>query len=380
MTLRTRLLLGYGYLTALLLITAVVSALGLQRFGRGLDRVLAENVTSMQAAMDMLDALERQSAATFALLLGDAEAKTSLGAADADFAAALDTAVEHAFAAGEDDLVAALRQDNEALRRARDRLIAAAPARPMADYHREVEPPLRAVKQRVLELLAKNTESMHQADRRARKEAQGFALGLAALVVLALLSLGFMSRALQQTILARLTELKELGDAIAAGDRARRFRARRDDELGLLARHLNVALDRQDAIQAQMEGRFSQQAQLVLGVLGAQPEPAGVAGLDGDLIASTFSGRDEARVASLAERIRAERRAAEPARQGVVRRISDLDGAGGVTLTLLVANGSRAVGWLVTLDAKAQEAAPAPPPAAEAPPPEAPAPSPAPPA
>lgn len=372
MTLRTRLLLGYGYLTALLLVTAVVSALGLQRFGRGLDRVLAENVTSMQAAMAMLDALDRQNAATFAALLGDPDAPARLRSADADFDAALDAARQHAFAAGEDVLVAALREESRTLRRAREELLAVAPAAPLAAYQREVAPAFGVAKERVLEVLAKNTESMHQADRRARREAQGFALGLAALVVVALLSLGFMSRALQQMILSRLTELKELGDAIAAGDRTRRFRVRRDDELGLLARHLNVALDRQDAIQAQMEGRFGQQSQLLLGLLAALPGPAGVAALDGDLIASTFTGREEARVASFAERIRAERRAAEPPRPGTVRTVADVDGGGGLTLTLLVSNGARAVGWLVTLDARRQSAEPAAEPS-EPPPPVAPA-------
>lgn len=376
MTLRTRLLLGYGYLTALLLVTAVVSALGLQRFGRGLDRVLAENLTSMQAAMAMLDALDRQNAATFAVLLGDPAAAARLATAEADFDAALDTARQHAYAVGEDVLVAALAQERRALRNAREELLASTPATPLAAYQRAVAPAFAGVKQRVVELLAKNTESMHQADRRARREAQGFALGLAGLVVVALLSLGFMSRAMQQMILSRLTELKELGDAIAAGDRTRRFRARRDDELGLLARHLNVALDRQDAIQAQMEGRFGQQAQLLLGLLGALPEPAGVAALDGDLIASTFTGREEARVASFAERIRAERRLAEPARPGLVRTVADVDGEGGLELTLLVANGVRAVGWLVTLDGTRKAPAvetpptdsPSAPPSAEAPP------------
>lgn len=350
MTLRTRLLLGYGYLTALLLVTAGVSALGLQRFGRGLDRVLAEDVTSVQAAMDMLDALERQHAAVFRLLLGDAGAEAALSGADADFAAALGVAREHATAPGEAELVRALEGEREALGRARAGLLAVAPRAPMARYQEEVAPALQAARARVLELLAMNTASMQEVDRRARREAQGFATALGALVVVALLSLGYMSRAMQRTILSRLTELKDLSDGIAAGERARRFRPREDDELGLLARHLNAALDHQEAIQAQMEGRFQQHSQLVLGLLGAFPEPVGVVALDGALIASTLPARDEARVTSLAERIRDERRQAEPPRPGLVRTISDLDGEGGLKLVLLVVGGVRAVGWLVTIE------------------------------
>jgi HAMP domain-containing protein len=353
MTLRTRLLVGYGYLVGLLVATAGVSALGLQRFGFALDRVLSENVPSVRDAMDMTEALERQNAATFAVLLGDRTAGKALEAADDSFDAALARAQEHAFAEGEAALVAALRAESLDLRAARGRLIASSPATPLAAYEREVRQHSDVVKRGVLKLLGANLDAMHDADRKAREEALGFALGLASLVVVALLSLGFLSRALQRTILSRLTELKELGDAIAAGDRARRFRARRDDELGLLARHLNAALDSTDALQAQMEGRFNQQAQLLLGLLALRRDPAAVVGLDGDAIASTLPSRDEARVAALRERIRAERKGADPRVERVVRRL-EVEGGPGVTLELLVANRQRAVGWLVSLDRPAK--------------------------
>ncbi|MCW8141113.1 MAG: hypothetical protein KIT58_19605, partial [Planctomycetota bacterium] len=68
MTLRTRLLLGYGYLVALLLATAMLSALGLQRFGRSLDRVLLEDVRRVEAALAVLHALDQHAAAAAALV------------------------------------------------------------------------------------------------------------------------------------------------------------------------------------------------------------------------------------------------------------------------------------------------------------------------
>lgn len=348
MTLRTRLLLGYGYLVVLLLATAAVSALGLQRFARSLDRVLNENVTSVQATMDMLDALERQRAATFGLLLGDQAAAALLEAADDDFDRALQLAREHAFVPGEAELVEALERELAALRKGRVGLFDGRSDKLLAAHEELVGPHFLAVKRDAMALLRANTAAIRDADQRAREEAMAFALGLAALVVIALLSLGFMSRALQQTILSRLAKLQELSDAIAAGDRARRFPVWREDELGVLARHLNVALDRQEALQAQMEGRFNQQCQLLLGHLARLDAPSALVALDGDVIASTLSVRAEARVSALAERIRAERKGATTQAGKVTRRITD--GEGVVTLELLVANGARAVGWFVTVE------------------------------
>lgn len=348
MTLRTLLLLGYGYLVALLLVTAAVSALGLQRFGRSLDRVLRENLTSVQASMDMLDALERQRAATFDVLLGEAAATAALTVADADFDAALTIARDHAFALGEPELVANLSNEAAALRAARTALLERRAERLLATYEELVGPRFLAVKRDVMSVLRRNADAIREADQRAREEALTFSLGLATLVVVALLSLGFMSRALQQTILSRLTKLRELSDAVAAGDRARRFPVGREDELGVLARHLNVALDRHEALQAQMEGRFNQQCQLLLGHLAQLDHPAALVALDGDVIASTLGARAEARVAALADRIRAERKSAAPEAGKVMRRISDGDTA--LTLQLLVANGTRAVGWFVTVE------------------------------
>lgn len=352
MTLRTRLLLGYGYLVALIVATAALSFVGLQRFRHGLDRVLRENVPSVQAAMTMLDALERQNRATFALLLGNVEASKVLESADREFDEALVAASEHAFTPHERTLVARLQQEAVSLREARGRLLGSGTKTLLASYDQELGHRFDAITGSARNLLSENLALVQRTEQATREEAFGFALGLATIVVVALLSLGFMSRVLQVTVLSRLTELKELGDAIAAGDRARRFRPRRDDELGLLARHLNVALDKQDALQAHMEGRFNHQAQLLLGLLASRGSSAVVA-LDGDVIASTLAPRDEKRVGALTEQVRGARGAAVAGAGKVVRQVTDADGAPGFTLELLVANGTRAVGWLVTPDAAA---------------------------
>ncbi|MCO5166194.1 MAG: hypothetical protein M9894_07475 [Planctomycetes bacterium] len=351
MTLRTRLLLGYGYLVALLLATAMLSALGLQRFGRSLDRVLLEDVRRVEAALAVLHALDQHAAAAAALVGGERGAADALRAAGEALERGRAEVAARATEPEELERAAGLAREAAALRAARDRLLSA--PTPRAADELEVRRRLQAARGQVLRLLEHDTREMQRAEATARRQAHGFALGLAALVVVALLSLGAMSRGLQRGVLARLDELKGLGDAVAAGDRGRRLRARHDDELGVLARHLNAALDQQEAVAARVEGRLSQQAQLLLGLVGARGGRAAVVGLDGVVIASTLPAAAEARVASFEERIRDERRAVEPGAGPVVRRVADLDGAGGLTLELLVHHG-RPAGWLVTVD----EAAP----------------------
>lgn len=347
MTLRTRLLLGYGYLVALLLATATVSALGLQRFGRSLDRILLEDVHRVEAALVILRALDAHAAAAAALRRGERDAAAALGAAHQELERARAIVVARARGPEELERAAGLEREAAALRAARDRLRAA--SAPGAEDELELRRRVDAVRRQALLLLEHDTREMQRAEATARRQAQGFALGLAALAVVALLSLGFLSRALQRGVLARLDELKALGDAVAAGDRGRRLRGRHDDELGLLARHLNAALDHQEAQEARTEGRLNQQAQLLLGLVGARPEPTALVGLDGAVISSTLPAAGDARVASFAERIRDERQVAAP---GAVRRVADVDGGGGLTLELLAHRG-RPVGWLVTLDAPA---------------------------
>lgn len=380
MLIRTRLVLGYGYLVALLVVTAGTAALALQRFSRGIDRVVADNVRSIEAAMRMLAALEEQNRATFAVLLGKEDARQRLAAAEAELEAGLDAATANITLEEERPILARIREHHEELRAARTRLLAEELRTALlAAWDREVSGPTDAVKADVTALLAANHAAMERADVRTREEAQGGAVALGVLATIALLSLGFLSRGLQGTVLGRLAEIRELAEAAAMGERDRRLRVRRLDELGIVAVQLNAALDRHDQLEASVQGRVAQEKQLVLGVLERLDAPSGLVALDGELIASTLEPDDELALVSLGARVRAERpaplqplapdpralvpddpdvaaaahAAAEeeesPAEEGPVRVVRQLTAEGGKTfhLELLLIAGVRPVGWLV---------------------------------
>lgn len=122
----------------------------------------------------------------------------------------------------------------------------------------------------------------------------GIQLGF--LVTMGLLTLTFISVSLQRDILSRLFKLKTFCEALLRGQRHLRISMTGNDELTLLGRLLNAALDRQDELQAELRGRLGQQKELVLALLkDSQPE-AMLLNAKGDVLVSTLSLEIEAMV------------------------------------------------------------------------------------
>lgn len=293
MTLRTRLLIGYGYLVVLVVITAVSAASGFFGLSQGIDRILEENFASVEASTEMLEALERQDSAMFEMLLGQKRGSDTLVEADAEFFKALDAARSNVTVEQEGALVRQIEADFQRYQAARDELISEHPDKPLAQYNDAVFPLFVDVKEDVLALLDVNHDAMVEADREARSTATRNGVWLGVLVTVGLLSFVFLTRALQKHLLARLAEFEEVTEAIAAGDEYRRLPAERDDELGVIARHFNAAVDRLDQMRSQSSGRLSEYKGLVIGLMAEVPDEAVLLGLDGAVISSMLSEANE---------------------------------------------------------------------------------------
>lgn len=260
MTLRVRLLLGYGYLVALLLLasgSAMLTFLGLsERF----DAVLEEDFTGIQAAMDMLDSLERQDSVTLGALL-EPDTRSEM----AEFKTKFDAALEALEGHGESEtlLLSGLRTAYDEYSRARDDLVAAQPQTPLAAYREEVLPRFQKVKSLARELLALHQRDLIDAGHYARETAIQSSAWIGFLVTVALVSLIFLSRALQGRLLARLLELREATRAIAAGDSRRRLRTAGKDELTVISRDINEILDRLQASEVRAQTRITQDRRLL---------------------------------------------------------------------------------------------------------------------
>jgi len=258
MKLRTRLMLGYGYLVSLVLVVAASSTLGFFQLSRGIRGVLEENFASVRAAIDMQQALERQDS----ILLQTLNRRTpsaSLEEHDRSFRKALDRAARNITIAGEQEVVDAIRDSYEAFVERRQRLLAGSPPS-MERYDRDVYPAFVGAKDAVLRLMELNYGAMISADEAALGRAARFGLWIGVIVIVALASLIFIARGLQEYVVDRLREMSQTARAVGSGESHRRFFVAHEDELGDVAVLLNETLDRADEFRnrsssVQSEGR-----------------------------------------------------------------------------------------------------------------------------
>lgn len=341
MTLRVRLLLGYGYLVALLLLGAGSAVLGFLYLSAGIEVVLEENFQSIEAAMAMIDSLERQDSATLAALMEGRSRVAGVEDQELAFEQALAAAVENVTEEEEPEAIARIRSAFADYRSARDRLLGARAERPLAAYEREVFPRFSEVKAAVVDLLTVNQRAMFEADRRARQAAIRSGTWLGLLVVVALISLVFLSRAMQRHILLRIERLVSGMAAITAGHR--RLREEGNDELTRIAHQVNRLLDQYDELRGHSQARVAQERRLVQALVEGAGPRAALFGLSGDLLAGQVStpGLEE----RLAEWIREEGRRRAEAGEPFATTL-EADGAE-ARIELLIAPGTRPAGWLV---------------------------------
>lgn len=303
MTLRTRLLLGYGYLIALLLLSVGTAAFNSQRVARNIQVVVEKNLVSLSAAIDMLEQIERQDSATLIGLLERSE-PTAMDVAEEEFDRAIKQAFDASLSDDEIEMLNNLQEDYAAYRNAREELLRGGLESSYAAYRETAFRAFEVLKRDVQAYLAAKKTALGDANTEASQAAIEAAVLLGVLVTVALLSLGPLSRSLQRDVLGRLSEVGHVTEAIAGGDRRRRVRDSYQDELGQVARQLNEALDRQQELESQMQGRLLEQRRVLVGLMKQWPMPAALIGIDGEVVASTLSEGDEAELDRLTPRVR----------------------------------------------------------------------------
>lgn len=365
MLLRTRILLGYGYLIALLLLSVSVAALNSSRVAGNARQIRERNIDSLTLAVQMIEQLERQDSETLLGLLHPAQG-TRLEDAEKAFQAALAEAMRLDELGGGADAatLSAIAEQFTRYRRVRSELLTQQHEDSLAaaeDYGGATNTAVIELKQQVFAYLEGKKNALKTANEEASRTAVEGAVLLGVMVTLALLSLGFLSRSLQRDVLGRLLEVGHVTEAIAAGDRRRRVRDFYHDELGLVARQLNAALDRQHELEAQMQGRLLEQRRVLVGLLNQWPTPAGMIGIDGEIVASTLTHDDELELDRLTPRIRAAAKVLMTRRfvkaEELAVDIKASDGKRVVRVRALASGDNQIAGWLATFDAGAAEPA-----------------------
>jgi len=130
------------------------------------------------------------------------------------------------------------------------------------------------------------------------------AIGLTVLGVLGLAVGASAFRSLRRGFLRRLTDLDQAAQDIQQGDDARRVPIDSDDELARIGRALNFALDLRERGEAAIRGRNREIRAVLVALLRQWQRPVAITGIDGEVVASTLSPDDEARLRTLTPQVR----------------------------------------------------------------------------
>jgi NtrC-family two-component system sensor histidine kinase KinB len=243
-TFRKKILLGYGTSLVLVVLVLVWSVISILALGQASDSILHENYRSIQAAENMIDAIERQDSGVLLLLLGFQEqGLKEFQDNEPLFWQWLARAKDNITIAGEREIVAAIDQGYRQYLREIAALRGVAESNhsgAVTFYHNKVLPLFRSVSNACIKLRELNHETMYAASNRARRLATWAVLSMVVIGVAAVI-LGMVFSLFLSHLLSRpVTALKEAALQIAQGHYDVRVPVQGSDELALLTGQFNL--------------------------------------------------------------------------------------------------------------------------------------------
>ncbi|MEZ4529303.1 MAG: ATP-binding protein [Desulfobacterales bacterium] len=246
MTLKKKILTGYGVAFALMGLVVVWAVMNLVSLGRAGDAILRENYRSILAAENMVNALERQDSGILLLFLGDAGTGIAqFRENEAVFLEWMARARDNITIEGEAKLVQSIEKDYATFRHQFSALtdVRDTEKQPLplsiSTYRQRIHPLFVSVRKTCAGLRHLNEETMYAASVRAGRVAQR-AIWSTVLVALSALAVALIfSLLLAERIVQPLRGLMEASRKISAGDYAVQIPVQTGDELGLLACEFN---------------------------------------------------------------------------------------------------------------------------------------------
>jgi len=244
MTLKKKILIGYGVAFVLMGLVVVWAVTNLVALGKASDAILRENYRSILAAENMVDALERQDSGVLLIFLGDSERGIhQFRENEAVFLQWLARAKDNITIRGEEDLVRSIeanyakyRREFSALTDLRD---AAKPPLQPPYYQQTIFPLFAEVRESCTRLRNLNEETMYAASLRAGHVANSAIWSTAFVAASALMVALIFSLLLAERIVRPVRRFMDASRKISAGDYAVQVPVETHDELGRLAGEFN---------------------------------------------------------------------------------------------------------------------------------------------
>ncbi len=246
MTLKKKILVGYGVAFALMGLVIAWAVMNLVSLGKATHAILRENYRSILAAENMIDALERQDSGMLLIFLGEPEKGISqFRENEVVFLEWLARAKDNITIQGEAELVQSIEVNYEKYRR-RFSLLAdlTGAKKPLAEpslniYHKSVYPLFAQVRETCVQLRHLNEQTMYAASVQAGWVAKRAIWSTVFVAASALIVALIFSLLLAERIVRPLRDFMEASRKISAGDYAIQVPVETGDELGHLAGEFN---------------------------------------------------------------------------------------------------------------------------------------------
>lgn len=243
MSLKRKILLGYGLVLGLVVIVSIWAVFNLYQLGNASEAILQENYRSILAAENMINALERQDSGLLLLMLGFAdEARLQFRANEVDFLQWLSRAKDNITLADEPQTLTTLEVSYLAYLDTSSRLfesdVSALEVQPDRYYHESILPQFNLVRETATHLREMNQQAMLSASDQAQSVAiQSIWFTSLFGVMAAGLGLG-LSLFLANLLTRPLKEMTRAAGQIAEGDYDVTLAIRSKDEVGQLAQEI----------------------------------------------------------------------------------------------------------------------------------------------
>jgi NtrC-family two-component system sensor histidine kinase KinB len=243
MTLKKKILIGYGVAFALMGLVVAWAVINLVSLGRASGAILSENYRSILAAENMVDALERQDSAILLILLGEKDkGADQFRENEAVFLEWLARARGNITIAGEAERIRSIELDFAAYRRQFSALIdlrVADGTLPSSVYQQTVYPLFARVRDACINLRKLNEQTMYAASVKAGSVASRAIWSTTAVAAAASIVALIFSLFLAERIVQPVRRFMEASRQISSGDYAVQVPVETGDELGRLAVEFN---------------------------------------------------------------------------------------------------------------------------------------------
>ncbi len=244
MPLRKSILVGYGITLALMAVVVIWAVLNLVGLGQASHAILRENYTSILAAENMIDAIERQDSATLLVMLDyDDEGLVQFRANENHFLQWLGRAKDNVTIPGEADVLAAIESGYSAYLVSFSKLREMKTSSPQpagAFYHEAVLPSFTRVRDQAVRLREMNHDTMFLASQRTQGVAHTAIWSTTTVAAVAIgLGLAF-SLLLSKRLVRPIRQMMDATETLAGGNYEVRVPATGSDELARLAQGFNT--------------------------------------------------------------------------------------------------------------------------------------------